>query len=280
MTHLSISWSTEGCTCTDMHNMTSGGAVVRKGYPQAGPGDFWWAEQGSVLSLHQRGGASPLRAAQGVASRPWEFFEGTNCEGWPPHTLKSPPSLGCFPCCSDRRWWKPITARRAPLSPQETHLPCPACIFVLWVQDPTHSHPNQHRLEEGEGLQDAVLQRRGAERHRLESLSQKPTAVCTSWQQQRGVLAPDGTSTRFSAKLGWAGRGAPRGARGGFLGQLNLHISPLFPASWSSLSCSHSYEPRGTYMDTVYNWLAGASFYQIESEGQWHHVIQKSLYLK
>ena len=94
-----------------------------------------------------------------------------DCEGWPPHTLKSPPSLRCFPRCSDRRWWEPITARRAPLSPQETHLPCPACIFALWVQDPTHSHPRQRHLAEGEGLQDASLQRRGAERHRLESLS-------------------------------------------------------------------------------------------------------------
>ena len=74
--------------------------------------------------------------------------------------------------------------------------------------------------------------------------------------------------------------GVPRGAWGGSLGQLSPHVCPLFPASWSSLSCSHSYEPRGTYMATVYNCLAAASFYQIESDGQWHHIMQKSLYLK
>lgn len=73
--------------------------------------------------------------------------------------------------------------------------------------------------------------------------------------------------------------GYPR-VHGVALWDSSVHVCPLFPASWSSLSCSHSYEPRGTYMATVYNCLAAASFYQIESDGQWHHVMQKSLYLK
>ena len=51
-----MSWFTEGWACTDTPSMTPGGAVVRKGYLHAGLGDLWWAEQGSVLSVHQTGG--------------------------------------------------------------------------------------------------------------------------------------------------------------------------------------------------------------------------------